>query len=85
MRRLSRASNSRLLTLAIGETADDSLLLPVTIRGEVPGRAMRGGADLAFWPPQTRSHARAISPLQISPCLQGWRCPSSGCRHLLPA
>ncbi|AZO05920.1 MAG: hypothetical protein E5V91_31265 [Mesorhizobium sp.] len=27
-------------------------LLPVTIRGEVPGRAMRGSADLDVWPPQ---------------------------------
>ncbi|TJW01718.1 MAG: hypothetical protein E5W97_25655 [Mesorhizobium sp.] len=26
-----------------------SLLLPVTIRGEVPGRAMRGGADFGDW------------------------------------
>ncbi|RWC53283.1 MAG: hypothetical protein EOS56_30895, partial [Mesorhizobium sp.] len=24
-------------------------LLPVTIRGEVPGRAMRGGADFDNW------------------------------------
>jgi hypothetical protein len=29
----------------IGEDERDSLLLPVTIPGEVPGRAMRGGAD----------------------------------------
>ncbi|TPL42195.1 hypothetical protein FJ957_24085 [Mesorhizobium sp. B2-4-6] len=27
-------------------------LLPVTIRGEVPGRAMRGSADLGVQPPQ---------------------------------
>ncbi len=33
-------------SLAIGESGDDSILLPVTIRGEVPGRAMRGGADI---------------------------------------
>ncbi|RUX46758.1 hypothetical protein EOA33_20280 [Mesorhizobium sp. M4A.F.Ca.ET.050.02.1.1] len=45
-RRSSRGNSP----LAIGETADDSLLLPVTIRGEVPGRAMRGGADLRVWP-----------------------------------
>jgi hypothetical protein len=32
-------------TLEIGETGDDSVLLPVTIRGEVPGRAMRGSAN----------------------------------------
>ncbi|ESZ21328.1 hypothetical protein X737_07340 [Mesorhizobium sp. L48C026A00] len=33
-------------TLAIGEAGDEGVLLPVTIRGEVPGRAMRGGADV---------------------------------------
>ena len=33
-------------TLAIGETADNNVLLPVTIRGEVPGRAMRGSTDI---------------------------------------
>ncbi|RWQ61491.1 MAG: hypothetical protein EOS86_32840 [Mesorhizobium sp.] len=31
----------------IGETIGDSVLLPVTIRGEVPGRAMRGGATFS--------------------------------------
>ncbi|ESY86662.1 hypothetical protein ACVWWD_003096 [Mesorhizobium sp. URHB0026] len=35
-----------LATSMIGEIFDDSFLLPVTIRGEVPGRAMRGGATL---------------------------------------
>ena len=33
-------------TLEIGESASDSILLPVTIRGEVPGRAMRGSTDI---------------------------------------
>ncbi|PBC10125.1 hypothetical protein CK230_10270 [Mesorhizobium sp. WSM3859] len=33
-------------TLAIGEGVDDSVLLPVTIRGEVAGRAMRGSAGV---------------------------------------
>ena len=32
--------------LEIGEILGDGALLPVTIRGEVPGRAMRGGADI---------------------------------------
>ncbi|WP_245465912.1 hypothetical protein [Mesorhizobium sp. M7A.T.Ca.TU.009.02.1.1] len=32
--------------LMIGEILDESVLLPVTIRGEVPGRAMRGSATL---------------------------------------
>ncbi|TGQ40465.1 hypothetical protein EN857_11100 [Mesorhizobium sp. M4B.F.Ca.ET.214.01.1.1] len=50
--RRSFRTSSLLIPLAIGETADDSLLLPVTIRGEVPGRAMRGGADLRVWPHQ---------------------------------
>ncbi|RWN53276.1 MAG: hypothetical protein EOS00_31385 [Mesorhizobium sp.] len=31
-------------TLTIGETVNDGVLLPVTIRGEVSGRAMRGSA-----------------------------------------
>ncbi|TPK13524.1 hypothetical protein FJ872_10150 [Mesorhizobium sp. B2-5-9] len=30
----------------MGASAAASLLLPVTIRGEVPGRAMRGSVDL---------------------------------------
>ena len=33
-------------SLAIGESGGASILLPVTIRGEVPGRAMRGGASV---------------------------------------
>ncbi|WP_206622098.1 hypothetical protein, partial [Mesorhizobium sp. M7A.F.Ca.MR.176.00.0.0] len=32
-------------TLEIGEIADDSTPLPVTIRGEDAGRQVRGGAD----------------------------------------
>ncbi len=33
-------------SLAIGEADGEGFLLPVTIRGEVPGRAMRGSADI---------------------------------------
>ncbi|RWD88364.1 MAG: hypothetical protein EOS38_14755 [Mesorhizobium sp.] len=33
----------------------DSPLLPVTIRGEVPGRAMRGSADFDSWCAQRQS------------------------------
>jgi hypothetical protein len=33
-------------TLVIGEAGGAGILLPVTIRGEVPGRAMRGSADI---------------------------------------
>ncbi|MDX8441187.1 hypothetical protein [Mesorhizobium australafricanum] len=33
-------------TLAIGETDGDSVFLPVTIRGEMSGRTMRGSACL---------------------------------------
>ncbi|TIQ35364.1 MAG: hypothetical protein E5X48_14785 [Mesorhizobium sp.] len=32
-------------TATIGETIGDGVFLPVTIRGEMPGRAMRGSAD----------------------------------------
>ncbi|TIU18396.1 MAG: hypothetical protein E5W20_01815 [Mesorhizobium sp.] len=32
--------------VAEGRRLHHSSLLPVTIRGEMPGRAMRGGADL---------------------------------------
>ena len=32
-----------------GASVAVSPLLPVTIRGEVPGRAMRGGADFDNW------------------------------------
>ncbi|MBB6408454.1 hypothetical protein HNQ71_001098 [Mesorhizobium sangaii] len=34
-------------TSMIGEIFSDSFLLPVTMRGEVPGRAMRGSATLS--------------------------------------
>ncbi|WP_189521395.1 hypothetical protein [Mesorhizobium sp. M1B.F.Ca.ET.045.04.1.1] len=34
-------------TLAIGETGDDGVFLPVTIRGEMSGRTMRGSAAVA--------------------------------------
>ncbi|WP_287383865.1 hypothetical protein, partial [Mesorhizobium sp.] len=33
-------------TLIIGETVGYGVLLPVTIRGEVPGRVMSGSANL---------------------------------------
>jgi len=33
-------------TSEIGETAGESVFLPVAIRGQMPGRAMRGGAGL---------------------------------------
>ncbi|TPK79016.1 hypothetical protein FJ548_24565 [Mesorhizobium sp. B2-4-17] len=33
-------------TLAVGEAIGDCVFLPITIRGEMPGRAMRGGANL---------------------------------------
>ncbi|MER9653912.1 hypothetical protein NKJ26_10380 [Mesorhizobium sp. M0152] len=36
-------------TSMIGEIADEGVLLPVTIRGEVPGRAMRGSATLSHF------------------------------------
>ncbi|SIT59698.1 conserved hypothetical protein [Mesorhizobium prunaredense] len=36
---------ARSATLVVGETVDESALLPVSIRGEVPGRAMRGSAN----------------------------------------
>jgi hypothetical protein len=41
-----RAGRNLGASLAIGENGDDSILLPVTIRGEVPGRAMRGSANI---------------------------------------
>ncbi|RUX44401.1 hypothetical protein EOA33_26805, partial [Mesorhizobium sp. M4A.F.Ca.ET.050.02.1.1] len=45
-------------------------LLPVTIRGEVPGRAMRGSADLGHFlsfgqRPQRRRGKRAVSIIQL--------------------
>jgi hypothetical protein len=43
---LGRNVGALFTMLAIGETADDGVLLPVPIRGEVPGRAMRGSADI---------------------------------------
>ncbi len=41
-----KADRNLSASLAIGESGDCSILRPVTIRGEVPGRAMRGSADL---------------------------------------
>jgi hypothetical protein len=36
-----------LARLMAGEIADEGVFLPVTIRGEMPGRAMRGSADFS--------------------------------------
>jgi hypothetical protein len=41
-----RAGRTSAGSLAIGEARGEGFLLPVTIRGEVPGRAMRGSADI---------------------------------------
>ncbi|TPL94238.1 hypothetical protein FJ948_08365 [Mesorhizobium sp. B2-3-12] len=38
---------ARSATQPIGESPAKALFLPVTIRGEMPGRAMRGGAGLS--------------------------------------
>ncbi|RWP60738.1 MAG: hypothetical protein EOR08_20345, partial [Mesorhizobium sp.] len=40
-----RDVGAHLATLADGEIICDSVFLPVTIRGEMPGRAMRGSAN----------------------------------------
>ncbi|AZO32708.1 MAG: hypothetical protein EOQ30_06815 [Mesorhizobium sp.] len=48
-------------TLAIGETIDDGVFLPVPIRGEMPGRAMRGGASLR------EARTTATSPTLFAP------------------
>ena len=45
-RRITFCAGSVTATLVIGEIIDDGILLPVTIRGEVPGRAMRGSSSL---------------------------------------
>jgi len=41
---LGRSAGTLSATLVIGETIGASVFLPVTIRGEMPGRAMRGSA-----------------------------------------
>ncbi|RWK55534.1 MAG: hypothetical protein EOR48_11840 [Mesorhizobium sp.] len=43
-------------TLEIGEILCEGVFLPVTIRGEMPGRAMRGGADIGNWVASTPGH-----------------------------
>jgi hypothetical protein len=45
-------------TLEIGEIVREGVFLPVTIRGEMPGRAMRGSADLKRLPCWTESGRR---------------------------
>jgi hypothetical protein len=42
-----RALSAFLATLAIGEISNESIFLPVTIRGEMSGRTMRGGVGLS--------------------------------------
>ncbi|TIV63709.1 MAG: hypothetical protein E5V86_17835 [Mesorhizobium sp.] len=42
--------------LEIGETIGEGLFLPVTIRGEMPGRAMRGGAACGRFANHTEAH-----------------------------
>ncbi|WP_210238382.1 hypothetical protein, partial [Mesorhizobium sp. M1C.F.Ca.ET.188.01.1.1] len=41
-----RSAGALSATLMIGEIGDDSVPLPVTIRGEGAGRQVRGGADV---------------------------------------
>ncbi len=41
-----RTADVLFATLKTGETVDDGAFLPVTIRGEMSGRTMRGGADV---------------------------------------
>ncbi|RUV50392.1 hypothetical protein EOB77_15435 [Mesorhizobium sp. M7A.F.Ca.MR.228.00.0.0] len=43
-----RSAGALPATPVIDETVDDSAPLPVPIRGEMPGRAMRGGASAAI-------------------------------------
>ncbi|WP_210214102.1 hypothetical protein, partial [Mesorhizobium sp. M4B.F.Ca.ET.017.02.2.1] len=43
-----RSLDVRLAALSIGEIIDQSTFLPVTIRGEMPGRAMGGSAYLRW-------------------------------------
>ncbi|WP_206631268.1 hypothetical protein, partial [Mesorhizobium sp. M7A.F.Ca.MR.362.00.0.0] len=47
-KRAERKASVYSATLKIGEIVDESIFLPVTIRGEMPGRAMRGGANLSL-------------------------------------
>ncbi|WP_206516827.1 hypothetical protein, partial [Mesorhizobium sp. M7A.F.Ca.MR.245.00.0.0] len=43
-----RTLGARSAALKIGETVHNGVFLPVPIRGEMPGRAMRGGASAAI-------------------------------------
>ena len=45
-KRAGRFVGAHSATSMIGEGAGDSFLLPVSIRGEVPGRTMRGSASI---------------------------------------
>ena len=45
-KRTGRTPGPHFAMPAIGEGTGESVLLPVTMRGEVPGRAMRGGANV---------------------------------------
>ncbi|AZO01108.1 hypothetical protein EJ066_30710 [Mesorhizobium sp. M9A.F.Ca.ET.002.03.1.2] len=49
---LGRNAGAISASLEIGEILCEGVLLPVTIRGEVPGRAMRGSANLERLPPE---------------------------------
>ncbi|TIM10249.1 MAG: hypothetical protein E5Y62_08990 [Mesorhizobium sp.] len=59
---LAATSTPSSATLDIGEILSHGGFLPVTIRGEVPGRAMRGSANLRRFalgaPPPTRRRRR---------------------------
>ncbi|RWK98043.1 MAG: hypothetical protein EOR55_35035, partial [Mesorhizobium sp.] len=52
-------------TMEIGEILCEGVLLPVTIRGEVPGRAMRGSANLRRSPCR-RSIGRRLGELSTT-------------------
>ncbi|TIN73472.1 MAG: hypothetical protein E5Y29_19075, partial [Mesorhizobium sp.] len=54
-KRAERGLGHSLATWTTGETIDEGVLLPVAIRGEVPGRAMRGGAERPRFGPTIRA------------------------------
>ncbi|TGU91214.1 hypothetical protein EN794_041490 [Mesorhizobium sp. M00.F.Ca.ET.151.01.1.1] len=57
-RRVLSSPLSPVTSVQEGRRDCDQPFLPVTMRGEMPGRAMRGGADIGEQPNTSRSVAR---------------------------
>ncbi|WP_292191816.1 hypothetical protein, partial [Mesorhizobium sp.] len=66
-----RNAGTYLATPMTGETVNDGVFLPVTIRGEMPGRTMRGSAMLDIC--MSTGKMQTWRPTRTRPGESSWR------------